>query len=83
MSGTTTAAVVIPIVGFCLLFAWLGLVFWADRHPVWGNSEIPTQASSRPVVLPDGSTIPRPRAEGQGAPQQPAQPGSAGRAGGR
>jgi hypothetical protein len=71
MSGSTEAAVVIPIVAFILLFGWLGAVFWADSHPRWGNSE-PGQASSGQAVLPEGSSIPRPRVEGQGVPQQPA-----------
>ena len=72
MSGSTEAAIVIPIVAFVMLFTWLGMVFWADSHPRWGNSEVPPQPSSRPVVLPEGSTIPRPRVEGQGVSQEPA-----------
>jgi hypothetical protein len=76
MTGSTAAAIVIPIVAFILLFSWVAAVFWADSHPRWGNSEVPAQPSSRPAVLPEGSTIPRPRVEGQGAPQQPARPGS-------
>ena len=78
MSGTTEAAIVIPIVAFILLFSWIGVVFWADSHPVHGNSEVP--ARPRPPVLPDGSSIPRPRVEAEGAPQQPAPQGQAERA---
>ncbi len=80
MTGSPEAAVVIPIVAFCVLAIWLFMVFWADSHPRWGNSEMPGQASSRPAVLPDGSAIPRPRVEGQGVPQQPDQQGAAERA---
>ena len=81
MTGSTEAAIVIPIVAFVVLFTWLSMVFWADSHPRWGNSEVPPQPSSRepssrPVVLPEGTTIPRPRVEGQGAPQEPARQGS-------
>jgi len=71
MTGSTEAVIVIPIVAFILLFTWVAMVFWADSHPRWGNSEAPKQPSSRPV-LPEGTTIPRPRVEGQGAPQEPA-----------
>ena len=72
MTGSTEAAIVIPIVAFLLLFTWLAAVFWADSHPRWGNSEVPPQPSSPPAVLPEGSTIPRPRVEGQGVSQEPA-----------
>jgi hypothetical protein len=71
MTGSTEAVIVIPIVAFILLFTWVAMVFWADSHPRWGNSEVPPQPSP-PVVLPEGSTIPRPRVETPGAPQQPA-----------
>jgi len=85
MTGSTEAQIVIPIVAFLLLFAWISLVFWADSHPRWGNSE-PGSASSRPARLPEGASIPLPRVEDQPAPQQPAsqQPApqdTAGRAG--
>ena len=76
MTGTTTAAVVITIVAFILLFSWIGCVFWADSHPVHGNSE-PGHWTSRTAVLPEGSSIPRPRVEGEGTPQQPAPQGQA------
>jgi len=33
MSGSVTAAWVIPIVAFCALFLWIGLVLHADNHP--------------------------------------------------
>jgi hypothetical protein len=72
MTGSTEAVIVIPIVAFILLFTWVAMVFWADSHPRWGNSEVPPQPSPRPAVLPEGSTIPRPRVEGQGVPQEPA-----------
>jgi hypothetical protein len=80
MSGSTAAQIVIPIVAFILLFSWIGVVFWADSHPVHGNSE-PGHWTSRTAVLPEGSSIPRPRVEGEGVPQQPAQQGQATRAG--
>ncbi len=76
MTGSTEAVIVIPIVAFILLFTWLSMVFWADSHPRRGNSEVPQQPSSRRVVLPEGSTIPRPRVEGQGVPQEPARQAS-------
>jgi hypothetical protein len=73
MTGSTEAQIVIPIVAFVLLAIWVCLVFWADSHPRWGNSEVPGgQTGPRSATLPDGSVIPRPRVEGQGAPRQPA-----------
>jgi hypothetical protein len=71
VSGSTEAAFVIPIVAFCVLAVWLCMVFWADSHPQWGNSE-PGQAASRQGGLQEGAAIPRPRVEGSGVPQQPA-----------
>jgi hypothetical protein len=76
MTGSTEAAIVIPIVAFVVLFTWLSMVFWADSHPRWGNSEVPPQPSSRPPVLPEGTTIPRPRVESPAASQEPARQGS-------
>jgi hypothetical protein len=80
MTGSPEAAYVIPIVAVVVLFVWLFLVFWADSHPRWGHSEVPGQASARPAQLPEGSSIPRPRVEGQGVPEQPARPASTERA---
>jgi hypothetical protein len=77
MSGSPEAAIVIPIVAFILLFGWVSLVFWADSHPRWGNSEVRGRTSSRAAELPEGSTIPRPRVEAPGTPQEPARQDSA------
>jgi hypothetical protein len=33
MTGSVLAAVVIPIVTFLALIAWIALVFYADAHP--------------------------------------------------
>jgi hypothetical protein len=78
MTGSTAAQFVIPIVAFILLFSWLGLVFWGDSHPVHGNSE---PGSYRTAMLPEGSSVPRPRVEAEGTPREPAPQGQAGRAG--
>jgi hypothetical protein len=75
MSGSTEAVIVIPIVAFLLLFGWILMVFWADSHPRWGNSEVPGQPSSRAASLQDEGRIPSPRVESPGAPDRPA-PGS-------
>jgi hypothetical protein len=76
MSGSTAAQIVIPIVAFILVFSWIVAVFWAESHPVHGNSE-----PGHWAVLPEGSSIPRPRVEGEGTPGQPAPQGQAERAG--
>ena len=78
MSGTIQAQIVIPIVAFILLFSWLGLVFWGASHPVHGNSE---PGSYRSAVLPEGSSIPRPRVEAEGTQREPSAQGQAERAG--
>jgi hypothetical protein len=33
MTGSVLAAVVIPVVTFPVLIAWIALVFYADAHP--------------------------------------------------
>lgn len=78
MTGSIEAQIVIPIVAFVVLFFWIGLVFWADSHPRWGNSE---PGSYRSAVLPEGSSVPRPRVEAEGTPRQPARDGQAEHAG--
>lgn len=74
MTGSTQAAVVIPIVALLLLAAWLALVFYADSHPEHGNSTIPPQGSTRSAALQQDRTakVPRPREEGPVSSQHPA-----------
>ena len=65
MTGSTLAAVVIPIVALTVLAVWLAMVFYADSHPRWGTSGA-TSARGR-SSLPGGARkppdveIPRPR----------------------
>jgi hypothetical protein len=35
MTGSFLVPIVVPIVAFIALTAWLGMVFWADAHPGW------------------------------------------------
>lgn len=35
MTGSFWVAIVVPIVAFLALAAWLGMVYWADAHPGW------------------------------------------------
>ena len=37
MTGSSLAPVVIPIVAMFSLAAWLAMIFYADRHPLWGD----------------------------------------------
>jgi hypothetical protein len=37
MTGSSLAPVVIPIVAMFSLAAWLAIIFYADRHPLWGD----------------------------------------------
>ncbi len=35
MTGSFLVPIIVPIVAFFALAAWLGMVFWADAHPGW------------------------------------------------
>jgi hypothetical protein len=35
MIGSFLVPIVVPIVAFIAMAAWLGMVFWADAHPQW------------------------------------------------
>ena len=35
--GSSLAPIVVPIVAIVSLAAWLTIVFYADRHPLWGD----------------------------------------------
>jgi len=43
MTGTIEAQYVIPIVAFCLLVGWIGLVYYADSHPYWRGRRLTPQ----------------------------------------
>ncbi len=68
MTGSTTAAVVIPIVALTVLAIWLAMVYYADSHPRWGTSS--TTSGRRSSGLPEGARkppeveVPRPRPGG-------------------
>jgi hypothetical protein len=68
MTGSTLAAVVIPIVAMTALAVWLAMVFYADSHPRWGTSG--TTSGRGRSSLPGGAQkppdieVPRPRPEG-------------------
>ena len=44
--GSSLAPFVIPIVALVSLAAWLTIVFYADRHPLWGDH---TKAAAKSV----------------------------------
>ena len=44
--GSSLAPFVIPIVALVSLAAWLTIVFYADRHPLWGDR---TKAAAKSV----------------------------------
>ncbi len=35
MIGSYLVNIVVPIVAFAAMAAWLSMVFWADAHPQW------------------------------------------------
>lgn len=50
MTGSTLAAIVIPIVAMFALAVWIVVVFHADSHPLWENrtTAAPNKALARP-----------------------------------
>jgi hypothetical protein len=44
--GSSLAPIVIPIVAMVSLAAWLTIIFYADRHPLWGDR---TKAAAKSV----------------------------------
>ena len=92
MTGSSAAPWVIAIVAFATLTLWLGLVFWAERHPQPGAEEHAgdsgegaiTPAARPPVRIPAqparDSLPEEATAAGTGAsvPDVPAQPTAAG-----
>jgi hypothetical protein len=65
MTGSETAAFVIPAVALPILLIWLAVIFHADRHPFWRTTtqnrpeirtelprDIPPQASPPPPATP-------------------------------
>ena len=47
MTGSSLAPIVIPIVAMVSLAAWLTIVFYADRHPLWGDRTKAAAKSAR------------------------------------
>jgi len=37
MTGSSLAPIVIPIVAMVSLAAWITMIFYANRHPFWGD----------------------------------------------
>ena len=46
MTGSSLAPIVIPIVAMFSLAAWLAIIFYADRHPLWGDR---TKAAAKSI----------------------------------
>ena len=46
MTGSSLAPIVIPIVAMVSLAAWLAVIFYADRHPLWGDR---TKAAAKSI----------------------------------
>jgi hypothetical protein len=58
MTGSTLAAIVIPIVAMSALAAWIVVVFHADSHPFWENRS--TAAPNRALARPSRKVRARP-----------------------
>lgn len=61
MTGSSLAPIIVPIVAFIALAAWLGMVFWADAHPEWKpHAAIPgpeiTSAGVPPAAAEPGAS---------------------------
>lgn len=46
MTGSRLAPVVIPIVAMFSLAAWIAIIFYANRHPLWGDR---TKAAAKSI----------------------------------
>jgi uncharacterized membrane protein len=46
MTGSSLAPVIIPIFAMFSLAAWLAIIFYADRHPLWGDR---TKAAAKSI----------------------------------
>jgi hypothetical protein len=60
MVGSYLVPIVVPIVAFVTMAAWLGMVFWADAHPQWKSHAVAsgpqvTAAPSPPAVAGPGA----------------------------
>jgi hypothetical protein len=76
MTGSTPALVITPVVAVLLLAAWIGLVFYADSHPVWRRGA----SSGRSTTDRAADAIPRqPDASRDGMSSRPEESPAAGR----
>lgn len=73
MTGSWLVPVVVPIVAVIALAVWLTMVYYADSHPMHGNSDL---APAPPGVLPERQEAgaAAPDASGAASPQQEAVP---------
>jgi hypothetical protein len=44
MPGSLVAQIVIPIISFLGVFAWVLLVLWASTHPAWKHKGVPPRS---------------------------------------
>lgn len=51
MTGSSLAPIVIPIVVTISLAIWLIMVYYAARHPLWGNNPARGHSDSRPAAV--------------------------------
>ena len=58
MTGSSLAPIVIPIVAMVSLAAWLTIVFYADRHPLWGTAPRPPPRAPGPARFAGSRRIP-------------------------
>ena len=69
MTGSTQAAIFIPVVVMPILAAWLYLVFYADSHPGWRVQRSPSELTgAAPGSAIAASGAPRVTAARDGAP---------------
>ena len=50
--GSSLAPIDIPIVAMVSLAAWLTIIFYADRHPLWGDRTKAAAKSVQPRQIP-------------------------------
>jgi hypothetical protein len=74
MPGSLVAQIVVPIISFLGVFAWVSVVLWASTHPAWKHKGAPprTEVAGGSFMAVDGGRQLEP-IPGKPAPEIPVQ----------
>ncbi len=65
MTGSFLVPIIVPIVAFFALAAWLGVVFWADAHPGWKKHAAAPAPEATHAVVPPAAAEPHAQQGGE------------------